>query len=70
MKYIGTLAASHAVGLSQDRIRVLCTEGLIPGATKVGKAWLVPNNFTITRNGSRGPRPAPGPKSAITGYGK
>ena len=61
MKYIGTLAASHAVGLSQDRIRALCCNGLIPGATKVGKAWLVPTNFSITRNGSRGP------KSAITG---
>ena len=60
MKYIGTLAAAHSAGLSQDRIRTLCCKGLIPGATKVGKAWLVPNNFKITRNGSRGPRPDPG----------
>ena len=61
MKYIGTLKAATAVGLSQDRIRVLCVNGLIPGAVKVAKTWLVPKNFTITRTGTRGP------KSAITG---
>lgn len=61
MKYIGTLAAAHAVGLSQDRIRTLCCKGLIPGVTKIGKAWLVPVNFRITRTGTRGP------KSSITG---
>lgn len=61
MIYIGTLAAAHSAGLSQDRIRVLCCNGLIHGAVKVGKAWLVPTNFRITRSGTRGPR------SAITG---
>ena len=61
MKYIGTLKAAMAVGLSQDRIRVLCTKGLIPGAMKYGKTWVVPDKFTITRNGTRGP------KSTITG---
>ena len=61
MKYIGTLQAAMQVSLSQDRIRVLCSKGLIPGATLIGKAWLIPANFTITRNGTRGP------KSTITG---
>ncbi len=61
MKYISTLQASMEVNLSQDRIRVLCSKGLIPDAHKVGRAWLVPKNFRITRTGTHGP------KSAITG---
>ena len=61
MKYIGTLSASHSAGLSQDRIRTLCCKGLIQGAMKIGKAWVVPVNFRITRTGTRGP------KSSITG---
>ena len=60
-KYVGTLQAAIAVGLSQDRIRVLCKKGLIPGAMKYGKTWLLPEKFIITRNGTRGP------KSTITG---
>ena len=61
MIYVGTLSASRSVGLSQDRIRLLCVQGRIPGAIKFGKAWLLPKHFKIIRNGSRGP------KSSITG---
>ena len=64
MTYLTTLQAAASVGLSQDRIRALCCKGLIPGAVKVGKAWLVPTNFRITRTGTRGPR------STITGAAK
>lgn len=56
MKYISTLQASFQAGLSQDRIRALTVKGLIPGAMKVGKAWLIPKDFTITRNGTKGPK--------------
>lgn len=61
MSYLTTIQAAMTVNLSQDRIRTLCVKGLIPGAVKIGKAWLVPRNFSITRSGSRGP------KSTITG---
>ena len=64
MNYLTTLHAATSVNLSQDRIRTLCVQGLIPGAIKVGKAWLVPRNFTITRSGTRGPQ------STITGNQK
>lgn len=64
MKYIGTLQAAMAVGLSQDRIRVLCVNGKIQDAMKVGQSWMIPANFAITRNGKRGP------KSTITGAKK
>ena len=56
MKYLSTLSAGAQAGLSSDRIRVLAAEGRIHGAMKVGKAWLIPHNFTITRNGTRGPK--------------
>jgi hypothetical protein len=61
MNYLSTLEAATAAGLSQDRIRALVVKGLIPGAVKVGKTWLVPRNFRIIRNGKHGP------KSTITG---
>lgn len=56
MKYISTLQASFQAGLSQDRIRALVVNGKIHGAVKVGKAWLIPNDFSITRSGTRGPK--------------
>lgn len=54
--YLNTLTASTQAGLSQDRIRVLAVAGRIHGAIKIGKAWLIPANFAITRNGTRGPK--------------
>lgn len=56
MTYLTTLQAATAAGLSQDRVRALCVAGLIEGATKVGKAWLIPHDFSITRSGTRGPK--------------
>lgn len=56
MKYISTLSAGTQAGLSQNRISVLAAEGRIHGAMKVGKAWLIPHNFSIIRNGTRGPK--------------
>ena len=64
MTYLSTTQAGQAIGLSHQRIRALCSKGLIPGAIKVGKAWIIPAKFSITRNGSRGP------KSTITGNQK
>lgn len=61
MTYLTTTQASQAVGLSHQRIRALCGKGLIPGAVKVGKSWIIPAKFSITRSGNRGP------KSNITG---
>ena len=64
MEYIGTLTASIQAGLSQERIRALVVKGLIPGAIKIGKAWIIPADFVITRSGTRGPQ------STITGNQK
>ena len=57
MKLLTTAQAGAAVGLSEQRIRALCAHDpcLIPGATKVGRAWLIPTGFHIVRSGTRGP---------------
>ena len=62
MTFLTATQAGQVIGLSHQRIRALCGKGLIPGAVKVGKGWIIPAGFTITRNGSRGP------KSTIAGY--
>ena len=42
MKYISTKEASEKWGISDRRIRVLCNEGRIEGAMKIGRNWSVP----------------------------
>ena len=61
MTYLTATQAGQVVGLSHQRIRALCGKGLIPGAVKVGKGWIIPAKFSITRSGNRGPQ------STITG---
>lgn len=48
--------AGIAVALSGQRIRALSIDGLVPGAVKVGNGWIILAQFSITRNGSRGPQ--------------
>jgi len=45
---IGTLEASLNAGLSTRRIQVLCEQGRIPGAQRIGRSWAVPADFKIT----------------------
>ncbi len=42
MKYINTKKASEKWGISDRRIRVLCNEGRIQGAIKIGRNWAIP----------------------------
>lgn len=42
MSYITTKEASLKWGISDRRIRILCTEGKIEGAMKIGRNWTVP----------------------------
>ena len=44
MKYITTAQASELWGISQRRIALLCAEGRIDGAYKMGKTWVLPEN--------------------------
>lgn len=42
MKYISTKESSERWGISDRRIRVLCNEGRIEGAVKIGRNWSIP----------------------------
>ncbi len=42
MKYISVADFAKKWGISERRVRVLCTEGQIPGAFTLGKVWNIP----------------------------
>lgn len=44
MKYISTKQASEKWGISDRRIRVICNEGRIEGAIKIGRNWSIPED--------------------------
>ena len=44
MEYISITKAAEKWGISTRRIRILCTEGRIPGAYKPRKYWKIPED--------------------------
>lgn len=42
MEYLSIKQVSEKWRLSTRRINVLCSEGRIPGATKIGSYWAIP----------------------------
>lgn len=44
MKYISTIDAGKKWGLSSRRVSILCSEGRIPNAEKIGHTWLIPSD--------------------------
>lgn len=42
MEYLSISQIAEKWGLSARRINVLCSEGRIPGAIKIGSYWAVP----------------------------
>lgn len=42
MEYLSIKQVSEKWGLSTRRINVLCSEGRITGATKIGSYWAIP----------------------------
>ena len=44
MEYISTKEASLKWGISERRVRVLCSENRIEGAFSLGKTWNIPKN--------------------------
>lgn len=42
MGYLSIKQTSEKWGVSRRRIQVLCSEGRIPGATKIGSYWAIP----------------------------
>jgi acyl-[acyl carrier protein]--UDP-N-acetylglucosamine O-acyltransferase len=44
MTYLSVKEVSGKWGITARRIRVLCSEGRIEGATKIGRSWSIPEN--------------------------
>ena len=44
MDYLSIKQTSEKWGVSTRRIQVLCSEGRIPGATKIGSYWAIPSD--------------------------
>ena len=44
MEYLSIRQVSEKWRLSTRRINVLCSEGRIPGATKIGSYWAIPDD--------------------------
>lgn len=44
MRYVSISQMAEVWGIKQRRIRVLCAEGRIPGAFKMGAYWSIPEN--------------------------
>ena len=51
MKYIDIREASLRWGISDRRIRLLCSEGRIDGAIKLGWSWIIPDETPKPRDG-------------------
>lgn len=44
MMYISVKQAAERWGISDRRVRILCSEGKIPGVTREGRSWKIPSN--------------------------
>ena len=44
MEYLSIKQTSEKWGISVRRIQVLCSEGRIPGATKIDSYWAMPSD--------------------------
>lgn len=54
MKYISVKEAGTKWKISERRIRVLCSEGRIEGAVKVGRSWSIPRDAVKPVDGREG----------------
>jgi len=50
MEYLSITQTSEKWGLSKRRIQVLCQEGRLPGAIKVGSYWAIPADAVKPRD--------------------
>ncbi len=53
---ISTDEAAKRLGVTPDRVRMLCAQRRIKGARLVGRTWQIPEKFEVTP-GTRGPKP-------------
>lgn len=53
MEYLGIDIVAAKWGITPRRLQVLCSEGRIPGATRFGRAWMIPTDATKPLDGRR-----------------
>jgi hypothetical protein len=51
MEFMTAKEAAEKWGITPRRVQVLCTEGRIPGAWRLGNAWAIPINSEKPRDG-------------------
>lgn len=56
MDVLTTEEYAKKLGIDPSRVRRLCEAGRIPGAKKIGRDWIIPEN-AVPVAASRGPRP-------------
>ena len=44
MNYLSVSQTAEKMGISTRRIRILCGEGRIPGAMRIGAFWAIPDD--------------------------
>ena len=44
MKYFSIRQTAERWGISIRRIQILCGEGRVPGAVRIGYSWAIPDN--------------------------
>ena len=49
--YITAKQAAEKWGISDRRVRILCSEGKISGATREGRSWMIPSDAKKPQDG-------------------
>ena len=49
--YITVKQAAEKWGISDRRVRILCSEGKISGATRGGRNWMIPSDVKKPQDG-------------------
>ena len=57
MKYLSIAQTAERWGISTRRIQILCGEGRVPGAIRIGTVWGIPADARI-KNGKYIKKPA------------
>lgn len=57
--------AAAKLGLTEQRVRQMCKEGLLPGAEKRGERWTIPGRSVLERFAVKPPKPRPDHEAAL-----
>lgn len=49
--YLTSKQVAEKWGITPRRVQIMCSEGLIPGASRFGKVWAIPNDAEKPNDG-------------------